>query len=318
MNDEALGRLAKALLADLDGIHGVEGKVIAVARVIAHARECGREEALSASENTVAWKDPVTQIERGKELADLQEKGVEVPKRERPRAPSLDDVVRCATAANAASMRLIEQAPGPTTRYARALLLAALPAQFAAQCGERTEFARVMYWLADACFGLHNSAPEGMSPSESIFDVIGGLALIGAMTDPRCTEYDPEMMIAIARRTVSNLASIARAAARMEGRAECDQIFWIGDSITSSARGLEPHQARLCAAQLAAHVGATRIATVRPDDIAKHRAHIAKLKLERGDGNAYPKNSIAERSVRSGNLRDAAVQAARSGRPARN
>lgn len=315
MNDEALGLLAKALLADLANIHGPEGRVIAVARVIAHARDCGRDDAMNSTEHAVKWADPKVEIARAAELAKLREQGADVPEAARPRAPRLEEVVQHAAAGNAMARRLIDTAPGPVTRYARAMLLASLPAQFAAQCGERVEYNRVMYWISQACAGLQASMPEGMTPRESIFDVLCLLALIGSMMDTDSDEYDPEMMIAIARRTAANLGSIARAAARLEGRAECDQIFWIDDTIASSVRGLEPYEARICAAQIAAHVGAHSLAVVSAEDLAKHRAHIASCNPKASGPKPPPRDSIAERSARTSTIRAARLAAKRTARP---
>lgn len=309
MDDEALGVLARAVLADLDRIHGADGRLIALARVIAHARDAGRDEALGRLEQAVTWTDPAAESARADEELRLRERGIHQPpvKRPRPPAHSLGEVLQRAAAVNAGAMRLVDQAPGPVTRYARAMLVASLPAQFAAQCGERVEFSRWMYWIGELCFGLSGATPPGMEPDESIFNVMGLLATIGGLTGSKGDEYDPEMMIAIGRRTAASFGSIARAAARMEGRADCDQTFWIDDAITGSIRGLEPYEARLCAAQIAVHVGAAQLATPRADDVATHRAHVAKCAEEAATRDpkapkTFAKDSIAERSMRSAQL----------------
>lgn len=292
MNDDEVGRLASALLKDLSGHSTDAGKVIAVARVLSHVRDAGRVDATLAHEDAVPWLDPAQTREPGP--------------RDAPTQAELD--VR-ARASGAMAQRLIDHAPGPITRYARALALAAVPAQLAMQWGERREFARVMRWVADASIALSTACPDGMRAGESPWAFVGACAMVGAVTDPTEPAYDPEMLIGLARRTVANLGSIARAAAAAEGRAECDAVFLLDDEHSSSVQGLEPYAARLCVAQLASFLGVPGFPVLDPDIVAQ-RAHIAKARPQASaDPNAPPPGTgFANRSWRASRVNPAVAR----------
>ncbi len=274
MNDEQLGRLSRALLNDLDQLRNDDGRLVATARVLAHVRECGRIEATLASEDAVPWMDPRERTRTLREQPNASAQRSSPPLR--PPAPSMESLVERASASHAMARRLLDNAPGPITRYARALALAAAPAQLAIQWGERVEFAKVMDWVANACLSLRLVTPLGLDESESVFAKIGALATLGAVTDPDTEHYDPEMLIGFGRRTIADLGSISRAAAAAEGRAECDQIFWLDDGVMTSVRGIAPHEARLCVSQIATHLNVVGHPP-REEDLAKHREHIAAL-----------------------------------------
>lgn len=256
MNDDALGRLGRALLDDLERTQTDEGRLLAVTRVLAHVHGAGARDAVEAREASVSWPCLAKGFGEGP-------------------PPSAAEVEARASAACGVSQRLLDTAPGPITRYARSLALIAGQAQFAIQWGEIAEMRRVMAWLAGFAFSMRTVPVPGLEVGELPWGVVGALATMGAVGPPPGFEpqpqpdaneppsdrppsivrhewYDPEMCTGFARRTCANFAAIARAAARAEGKPECDQRFWLEDAVGESMRGLPPYQARLCVSQIAA------------------------------------------------------------------
>lgn len=242
MNDEEVGQFAKALLGELEMRTTYEGRLLTLARGLRHLESIGQTQATSAG--TIGDLPGYAAI-----VAELQANNAS----DRPPVPSHGDVASASSAildpdwaphwtalARGDIGVLIDSAPGPLTAHCRRLAALGAQAHLACQWGQLAEGAPMLWCLG----GLLDRLRTLGDGEGDVNDPLASLTIVCRVGATAAERSIPLTATALARRAAADLGAIARAAARLEGKADLDRDFEAlpGDSV----RGLDPERAARC------------------------------------------------------------------------
>ncbi|MDB4931585.1 MAG: hypothetical protein JWM10_4069 [Myxococcaceae bacterium] len=243
MNDEEIGQFAKELLGELETRTTYEGRLLTLARCLRQMESIGQAQATAVG--TIGDLPGYAAI-----VAELQAYDAV----ERPSAASHGSAASASSAildpdwaphwtalARGDIGVLIDSAPGPLTAHCRRLAALGAQAHLACQWGQLAEGAPMLWCLGGL---LDRLRVLGVGEHDAD-DPLASLAIFCRMGAVAAERSIPLTATALARRAAGDLGAVARAAARLEGKADLDPNFEAlpGDSI----RGLDPARAAQCA-----------------------------------------------------------------------
>ncbi len=249
MTDDDFGRLARAVLKDLELNTTDEGRFLTLVRALWHIEDVTRREALEgvtpSSHKLVhapGWAECVA-LAKGQALAPGEDPGPDVS----DVVPTPDELGQIREMADRDIAHLLATAPGPLTTCFRRLAAVTASAHLACQWGCIAAAVPMMRWCAGAMSMLHDrcAPPPKVPPPEVQTMVV--LALVASVATER---RFATLATTLTRRLTADLGALARAAARLEGAAECDPHFDGDENVIDSVRGLKPAAAEAAARSL--------------------------------------------------------------------
>ena len=251
MGDDDLGRFAKALLADLDAVTTYEARILTLGRALRHLEAGGAAAPWRATTfgDLPGFDDLAAELRR-----PAAAEGADAAADPAPRAPP--DAKEWAhfgpaTAPGWSELArrdvadLIAASPGPVTAFCRRLASVAASAHAACQRGAPAKAAPMLLVLG-AVLDLQRP-PRDASRRVDALDLCTLFCHTGGVAAQRGMVL---LATALARRAAADLGAIARAAASLEGRPECDPPD--EDIGHDSIRGVGPESARASALHLRA------------------------------------------------------------------
>lgn len=245
MDDESAGRLAKALIEDLDARSTYEGRLLTLVRALRHVEEV--ERARVGEQGTIGDLPGFTEIS-ARLRAETSGNARSAAPREPP-DPASVLMPRYGPHWSRLSRHdidgMLEHAPGPVTALCRHLATLAAQAHLACQWGHFAEAVPILRCLC----GLVGQLRELGEPEGEAAMALSCVQLFACVGMDAAAVPIPLTAAALARRAAADLGAIARASARMEGRPDLDPDFEAQP--TDSVRGIDPAQARLAAEAIA-------------------------------------------------------------------
>ncbi len=234
-----MGQLARATLEDLSKQSTYEGKLLTLVRTLRHLAQIARDEGLRRTQREEGWGPGWD------ECAALYEAlGQETPKAGKKKRPSRDprellkpEVVEQMNRLMEAQVeRLVERSPGPLSARLRRMAFITATAHMACQWGCFEAAERPLHWCVVTLQSMRACWDAGDEKNVHRLDILGALAAVGSIAAKR---RHVALCTGIARRLTSEIAAMARAAARLEGLPEADPEFLGPPEVVDSLAGMD-------------------------------------------------------------------------------